>query len=264
MKIAVYTCMKDEAANAVEWLNSVALADDVVVLDTGSTDSTLTALYDYQARSISPRFNVQLARIEPFRFDVALNCALALVPPDVDVCVQLSADERLSRGWRAGLEAALEAHRAYWHARGAAAEPFKVRYPYQFSPELEFWHDRIHSRHGFAWRYPFHEGLYCVSGEPERSCFAGMVKVTQTQLKQVDRMARDHTLALQARAEHPHDARMCFYVGRQWMYEGRYRDALAELMRYPELSRGSENPGECRWWAEAVAQCWAGIEKGGK
>ncbi len=182
------------------------------------------------------------------------------------MCVQLSADERLSRGWRAALEGGVERHRDYWKARSQDAAPFKVHYPYEFSPELTFWHDRIHSRHGYTWRYPFHEGLYPAHGLTERHCTMGPLdmKVTQTQQTSVNRLSRDGELAAAARAEFPQDARMCFYVGRQHMYEGRYRDALEELGRYPELVklRGYEVPGEAAWWADAVAQCWKAVAEG--
>lgn len=267
MKIAVYTCMKNEEANVEDWLDSCSDADHIVALDTGSTDHTSVLLRNLHSSSSYKSVLWPLsASIQPFRFDVALNTALALIPPDVDVCVQLSADERLSRGWRPALEQAVKTHLGYWVERKTSGVPFKVHYQYAFSPELTFWHDRIHSRHGYAWRFPFHEGLYPAHGLTERSTTVTTLKITQVQQKTVNRLERDGLLAAAARAEFPHDARMCFYVGRQLMYVGEYREAVAELDRYPALvkMRGYEVPSEAAWWADAVAQCWRAIAAGGK
>ena len=40
MKVAVYAIAKNEAKNVRDWYNSMCEADEICVLDTGSTDGT--------------------------------------------------------------------------------------------------------------------------------------------------------------------------------------------------------------------------------
>ncbi|MFR4757226.1 MAG: glycosyltransferase [Evtepia gabavorous] len=68
-------------------------ADEVCVLDTGSTDGTPQRL----SEQLGPCL-VQV--ITPWRFDVARNQSLELVPEDADLCVCTDLDEVFQPGWR--------------------------------------------------------------------------------------------------------------------------------------------------------------------
>ena len=68
-------------------------ADYIVVLDTGSTDNTFRKL------KADPRVTkVKKQTIKPFRFDVARNESLKLVPEDADVLVCTDLDEVFEPG----------------------------------------------------------------------------------------------------------------------------------------------------------------------
>jgi hypothetical protein len=85
-KVCVYAICKDEAKFAARWMASMAEADAVYVLDTGSRDGTpelLRALGTWVAEE----------RIAPWPFDTARNRALQLVPQDADICVCTDLDE---------------------------------------------------------------------------------------------------------------------------------------------------------------------------
>ena len=99
MKIIIYAICKSEAKFAARFMASCAEADGVYVLDTGSTDGTPELLRALGA-------TVQVAKIEPWRFDAARNASLAMLPEDADVCICLDLDEVLCPGWREALEAA--------------------------------------------------------------------------------------------------------------------------------------------------------------
>ena len=73
MKTIVYAICKNEALFAERFMASCAEADGVYVLDTGSTDGTPELLSALGA-------TVQVAKIDPWRFDAARNASLALLP----------------------------------------------------------------------------------------------------------------------------------------------------------------------------------------
>ena len=72
-KICVYAITKNEEKFVEKWYNSMKEADAVVVLDTGSTDNTVAKLKELGAI-------VEVKEINPWRFDVARNESLKLVP----------------------------------------------------------------------------------------------------------------------------------------------------------------------------------------
>lgn len=107
-KISVYAIAKNEEKFADRWAESMSEADEIVVLDTGSTDNTVKILSSY------PNIRVYSEKIEPWRFDTARNHALALVSQDADICISTDIDEFFEPGWRSGIEkASTRAHSAY-------------------------------------------------------------------------------------------------------------------------------------------------------
>ena len=85
-RVCVYAICKNEAQFVNRWMDSMSEADRVVVLDTGSDDDTVERL---RARGAE----VTVEQIVPWRFDVARNRSLELVPEDTDICVCTDLDE---------------------------------------------------------------------------------------------------------------------------------------------------------------------------
>ena len=145
-KVAVYAICKNEEKFVKRWYESVKEADGIFVLDTGSTDNTAEELKKLGA-------NVTIKKIEPWRFDVARNESLNLVPEDYDICVCIDIDEVISKGWRQKLE-------NIWK-NGVN----HVRYNYNWSqhengnPVVNYYIEKIHAREGFHWVHPVHEVL---------------------------------------------------------------------------------------------------------
>ena len=80
MKVCVYAICKNEAQFVRRWMDSMGEADQIVVLDTGSTDDTVKLLRERGAQ-------VTREEVTPWRFDTARNRSLEQVPQDVDICV---------------------------------------------------------------------------------------------------------------------------------------------------------------------------------
>ena len=97
MKICVYAISKNEEKFVSHWVNSMKEADEIYVLDTGSTDNTVNKLRELGV-------NVTQKIINPWRFDVARNESLKLVPSNTDICVCTDLDEVFIPGWRKELE----------------------------------------------------------------------------------------------------------------------------------------------------------------
>jgi glycosyltransferase involved in cell wall biosynthesis len=174
-----------------------------VVADTGSTDRTKEILK-------SQGVHVHDVHIKPWRFDLAYNVTMSLIPADADICICLHMDERLEPGWRQKLEAA-------W-----TPGTTRLRYTYIWNwlsegvPGKTWWGDRIHARQGYLWSGATHEGL--CSRLPEQQGMCADLRI----LHYPDPKAKGNDLALlrEAVKEQPGDARMMAYLGRELMYRG--------------------------------------------
>ena len=138
MKVCVYAICKDEEKFIERWYQSIKDADYICVLDTGSCDNSVSLLKKLGV-------NVKEETINPFRFDVARNKALSMVPDDIDICISLDLDEVIKPNWKE------ELNRIY------KPEINRVRYLYNWSldefdkPIVSFYCDKIHSRNNYKW-----------------------------------------------------------------------------------------------------------------
>ena len=97
LKICVYAISKNEEQFVERFCDSAKDADLILIADTGSTDNT--AALARQCGAVVPEIC-----IKPWRFDLARNAAMALIPADIDVCISLDLDEVLEPGWREEIE----------------------------------------------------------------------------------------------------------------------------------------------------------------
>jgi glycosyltransferase involved in cell wall biosynthesis len=152
MKIAVYGIALNEEQNAEQWAECSQDADIRLVCDAGSTDNTVDLLENLGVQV----FNLT---IDPFRFDVARNAALSLLPSDIDYCVSLDLDEVLETGWRSSLEPVL-ANRPTRGNHGFVSH-------WADGNQSDHYHERVHARHGYRWVLPVHEKLDWYDPETE-------------------------------------------------------------------------------------------------
>ena len=241
MKIAVYAIAKNEAKHVEGWLENVKDADYSVLVDTGSTDMTFPLADDFTDWFGERQVHIHRITVNPFRFDVARNAALALVPADADVCISLDLDERLSDGWRAKLE------------RGWNAEPgtTKMGVLYHTPGLASFWHNsRVHARNGYYWKDPCHEHIQPWMIK-EKEVFSKSVFITHSPDKSKSRGSYLPLLAAGLHEE-PFNIRRMFYYARELMtVEKNYEVALGWFKKYIELH---EEAGVEEWWESKQAR----------
>ena len=99
LKICVYAICKNEEKFVDRWVSAmINEADYVVVLDTGSTDSTVEKLKAYEPFVTVKQYDY-FKESGIFRFDRARNDSMKLIPNDVDICAVFDLDQVPQKGW---------------------------------------------------------------------------------------------------------------------------------------------------------------------
>lgn len=212
MRIAVYGIAKDEAPFAERFCESAHEADCIVVADTGSSDDTVSLLRQAGAQVF------QIA-VRPWRFDVARNAALALVPADVDVCVSLDLDEVLQPGWREIIEST-------WQPQTT-----RLKYLFDCGNGTSFQRTVVHARHGYTWRHRCHELLYCDASIQE--VFAHTEFVLAVHQPDHSKSRGQYLELLQAEVQDdPDNMRGLFYLARELSYRHDWSACIEMFNRY--------------------------------
>lgn len=151
-KIAVYSIAYNEEHLVRQWFENTKEADLHLIADNVSTDNTY---------KISKELGIKIhvVEVKPFRFDVARNAALSLIPEDFDVCIQLDLHETISPNWRQSVERAWQAGNSWPLYKKILARDSHgriLKYEHGFS---------IHPRKDFIWTYPIHEFVMPSSGQ---------------------------------------------------------------------------------------------------
>lgn len=234
LKIAVYSIALNEIKHVDRYAEATKHADYVIVADTGSTDGTQEALRKHG-------ISVYDISIKPWRFDDARNAALALVPQDADICLILDLDEvpqpdffkKVRNSWEPGTQAGWITMRT----------------------DINDWdRDRLHSRHGWRWKYPCHEvQVWYGEGEIKLSdCRKAIIEHLPDNSK-----SRGQYLGLleQAVKEYPTDARMWTYWCRENFFYQKWEEVITAA-REQNKNNGwfVESAAVCRWAGEAAHQ----------
>lgn len=222
MKICVYAISKNEEKFVDRWVHSMKEADEIYVLDTGSTDDTVKKLKNLGVK-------VTTAIIDPWRFDEARNKSLSLVPQDTDICVCTDLDEVFESGWREILESA-------WQETTT-----KARYNYNWSldennkPIINFYIEKIHSREGYSWTHPIHEVLSYQSNTKQENTIT-IDNITLNHYPDSTKSRKTYLSLLELSVkENPTDDRNMHYLGREYMYYGQWTKCIETLKKHLSL-----------------------------
>ena len=209
MKICVYAICKNEEKFVSRWVESMKEADDIYVLDTGSTDNTVEKL-----KSLNVHVKTEI--ISPWRFDVARNKSLEMVPLDTDVCLCTDLDEVFEPGWRKEIE-------KYWQKNTTRAK-------YNYRPIVNFYIEKMHSRKNYHWTHPVHEVL-TYEKEKENTIIIDTITVNHYPDDEKSRSSYLPLLELSVQ-ENPKDDRNMHYLGREYMYYKEWDKCIKTLKRH--------------------------------
>lgn len=216
MKIIVYAICKNEEKFVERWVNSMQEADEIYVLDTGSTDNTVKLLKE---RNVIVKKKI----IKPWRFDVARNESLKMIPQDADICACIDLDEVFEKGWRAKLE------EKYCYGKN-----IRYRYTYNWKlnelnePLVSFREDKIHSLQNYKWTHPVHEVL--TTNEKETYIETDLV-LNHYPDSNKSRSSYLPLLELSVK-ENPLDDRNLHYLGREYMFYKMYDKSISTLHKH--------------------------------
>lgn len=228
MRLAVYTIALNEEQFVERWFESAKGADCLLIADTGSTDGTIE-----KAKALG--IEVHSIHVRPWRFDVARNTSLSLLPAEIDYCIQLDMDEVLVGDWRGELQKA--------HDEGIT----NPRYDYSFAPTVKFPGFKVHTRNNVVWRYPIHEAPYHYGSVTEsHKHFNFAIDHFPDQNKS---RAQYLPMLQEAVREFPNDARMEYYLGREYYYYEDWEGAYKHLTNAINLN----------WWQSMESHDMAAI-----
>lgn len=215
MKIAVYAISKNEEMFVERFCESAKDADLILIADTGSTDGTVE-----RARACGAQ--VVPIHISPWRFDKARDTALALLPPDIDVCISLDLDEVMEPGWREEIE------------RVWTPETTRLRYKFDWGAGICFYYEKIHARKGYHWHHPCHEYPRPDGRTTEVWAHTDKLLVSHHPDPSKSRGQYLDLLELSVK-EDPHCPRNAFYYARELTFYGKWVDAIVALRRYLDM-----------------------------
>ena len=232
MKICVYAICKDEDKYVNQWFRNVMPADYIAVLDTGSTPEFyqgLLAIKDkINAEAGYEKVIIQQKVIKPWRFDVARNESMKLIPADADLCLCTDFDELLTPQWASIIK-------SKWNGESRVLYQYAWTHTATGLPAKIFTYDKCHKNDGkHFWKYPVHECISIGSIEDDlKEIHTDSCNIADPNPflehypdPEKQRQSSYHDL-LEIRAkEFPDEAFSYTYLIAQYFWEQRYEDVI--------------------------------------
>lgn len=244
-KICVYAISKNEEEFVERWTSSIKEADYICVLDTGSTDNTVKLLKEKGV-------NVIEKEIKPWRFDVARNESLKLIPEDTDICICLDLDEIMLPGWRKELE------KIWQKDTNRCRYIFNWKLDDENKPIISYRGEKIHSKNDYIWIYPVHEVLK-YNKEKENIILTDKITINHYPKPKDSRTSYLDLLELAVK-EVPENDRNMHYLGREYMYYHRWNDAIDTLIKHLSLPNSIWKDERCASM-RFIARCYQNLNR---
>lgn len=209
-------------------MNSARGADLVSICDTGSDDNTIELLRKHGAV-------VHEIVVSPFRFDLARQHSLSLLPDDIDVAVSVDMDEVLTENWREVIE-------KHWEL----GKTTMMRYPYihawedksMTSPRISIWGFKVHGPKAYVWRYPLHEILEPIK-EESTVVVEEQILIHYPDLTKEERNTRIDIIKREVESN-PSDERMAHLYARELFFRNKHMEAIEAGLHHLDITKAYE------------------------
>jgi len=245
-KICVYAICKNESKFIKRWYESIKEADYICVLDTGSDDNSIDILKELG-------INYKTKIIEPFRFDEARNESLKMIPDDIDICICLDIDEVMKEGWYKIIT-------DNWNDTLT-----RLSYIYNWNldendnPIISFYANKIHKNKCYKWTHPVHEVLTYTGNDDENILKVNHELINHYPDKEKSRNQYLPLLELSVK-EDPLDDRNMHYLGREYMYYGKWNECIDTLIKHLNLKSATwkdERSASMRY----ISRCYINLNR---
>lgn len=242
VKVSAVLIAKNEAKVISRCIKSLIGIDEIVILDTGSTDKTVEI-----ARGLGAKVTVR-SPIVPFDFAVARNEATALA--EHDWVITIDADEVIRPGMISKLRKAM--------ADQEAKDPFE-----RVSALIVTFTDRGMTTHKtkafrkscWGWKYRVHEQLVPLGTDTKQGTLESVVFEHLPSPDKKARHAQNIDLLKLCVEENPEYARAWRHLGQELMLEKKWTEAIPNLATY--LEKTGENELEKSEVCCHVGKCYA-------
>ena len=244
VKIACYAISAGEPKEFIDrWLESMKPADYICVLITKEGDPKL--YYFNEKQEEYPNLTVSQKTIKPWRFDVARNESLKLVPKDSDALICTDIDETLLPDFWEDYRKCVFEHPNF----------DRIFYKYAWShddngnPKWTFWYDKTHQLEGWRWDYPVHEALVCDKKELYNGCYyLDSNKIYLHHYPDNTKSRGSYLGLLKQRAEeYPNDLYGLYYLAREYSFIRDHEHTLTTAIQlFSRLLKTTQNINEVR------------------
>lgn len=173
-----------------------------------------------------------------------------MIPEDFDICVSLDLDEVMRPGWKENIL-------KVWNDNTT-----RLHYTYNWLIEnnvakISFYSDKIHKRKGAFWVNPVHEIV--KFHEPETIVTTDDVIIDHYPDKNKTRKSYLPLLELSIK-EDPKNDRNMHYLGREYMYYGKWNDAIDTLIKHLKLKSATWSDERCASM-RFIARCYKNLQR---
>lgn len=244
-KTCVYAICKNEEKFIKRWYESIKESDYICVLDTGSTDNSVKLLKELNIKT-------KVKKIEPFRFDIARNESIKMIPKDTDICICLDIDEIMNDNWK-------EILNKIW-----SPNINRLEYVYNWyidennNPKISFYANKIHSLKNYKWIYPVHEILE-YNQNNETKITTNEIIVNHYPDKTKSRKSYLKLLELSVK-ENPNNDRNLHYLGREYMYYKKWNKSIDTLIKHLNLKTSTWKDERCASM-RFISRCYINLKR---
>jgi glycosyltransferase involved in cell wall biosynthesis len=153
---AAYTICKNEIKYVEKWLYYTQHFNYRVILDTGSTDGTFEAFQE--AQKTDPNLILEQKNFTPWKFNVARNYNLDMIPGNVEWCLSPDLDEYFSLNVLEKMEETIKNHPNVTNINCDRLDIYTR--DVRVGPPKMLPTNKIHKRHDYIWVQPIYEHLW--------------------------------------------------------------------------------------------------------